>query len=262
MFEAEFAGKLPEISRGEDYLTSCVFGALKYLPPEEGLLPVLRKSIDYSTKKFFQLPFGLEQVSYFFWPKFSDGEPDLVFILSAGLSKFILCVEVKYYSSKSSTGERDQLKRYYEGLEKRREEFTIKDIASFEGEFLGLIYLTQYEAFDEIGESIMAIGKHNNLSPMLFQLRWEDVYRAIEELSKKPQNDFANQIYSDLLRLLMHKNLQYFSGFSEVPDGLAAKELEFDPVFLFKSFSGFPDIPAGCDLNPKTAFLEENYGKN
>lgn len=263
MFEAELHNKLPELNALEDYLTSCFFGALKCLPPEEGLIPVLRKAYNYQTNKSFQPPEGIDQVKYFFWPKFSGGEPDLVLILTAGRVKYLLCVEVKYYSPKSSIGEADQLKRYYDGLLKKRAEFTSENIANFKGKFLGLIYLTQYEAYDEIQESTKAIDKTNVLNPGLFHLCWEDTFRAVEELAKsKTQNKIANQIYSDLLQLLEHKNLQYFKEFSELPEELNAQELKRDPVFLFASFSGFSDLPAGLDLAQNTRFLEGKYEKN
>ena len=50
MFAADIAGKLPELERGEDYLTSCVFGLLKYLPPERGLFLLIKNSFNYQLK--------------------------------------------------------------------------------------------------------------------------------------------------------------------------------------------------------------------
>lgn len=87
MFETEFSGKLPELKYQEDCLTSCFFGALKYLPPQSALFPILKSA----NNDYLKLTLGeylndrglkLDQtigVQYIFWPKsLTFGEPDIV----------------------------------------------------------------------------------------------------------------------------------------------------------------------------------------
>jgi len=77
LFEADKAGKLPELADYEDYLTSCVFGALKYLPPGAGLLPVLctatNQRLGTSLECYLERrgirPADLDKAEFVFWPR-------------------------------------------------------------------------------------------------------------------------------------------------------------------------------------------------
>ena len=125
MFEAELANKLPELKFREDYLTSCIFGALKYLNPEKGLFPILSYSYNYNSKKTlgeYLKDIGItfedfDEVQLHFWPKSpAYGEPDIVMILEGKAGSFLVPIEVKYFSEKHGEGEDDQLMRYYMAL--------------------------------------------------------------------------------------------------------------------------------------------------
>lgn len=121
MFEAEITDRLPELADYEDYLTSCVFGALKYLPTSKGLLPVLaaarnhrldisrgayceRESIDLS---------AISEAQFVFWPRCSQprpSEPDLAVILQGKPHFFVVPIEVKYFGE--STARRKMTSSY------------------------------------------------------------------------------------------------------------------------------------------------------
>src|SRR5262245_43252051 len=135
MIDALCNGKLSrEVEGMEDLLTSAVFGRLRYLPPEEGLLPFLwcAKYLDGTSV----LPEGLEvrEVKYTFWPWWelpssSSAEPDLVIELSGGNGDAILVlIEAKFRSFKSSEADleihapNDQLAREWENLSYRCEQ--------------------------------------------------------------------------------------------------------------------------------------------
>jgi len=121
--EADLAGKLPGPAAYEDHLTSSVFGALKCLPTDSGLVPVLRAATSHATdgslgdlldRKGIRLR-GPEEAQLLFWPRSSKyGEPDLVLILKCQSKSFIAPIEVKFFSAKHGDEEDDKLARYYE----------------------------------------------------------------------------------------------------------------------------------------------------
>lgn len=232
MLEAELEGKLPEVENYEDVLTSNVFGTIKYLPFEEGLLQILSEAVNHGTDDnfltYFRSKYNLDISEYMigeilFWPSIEDyGEPDLVIILKSKGNEnpnFILGIEVKYQSHKSGSGEeRDQLKRYFESLQNKRSSYN-----DFEGEFLGIIYLTSYNAKKEIEESISYIEKSHHddeeVREKFFRMRWKNLTSLFKEIES--ENPFSKKIYTDIYRLLDKKNLKEFEGIpfpKEIPE--------------------------------------------
>jgi hypothetical protein len=135
----------------------------------------------------------------YFWPKsYEYGEPDLVVILSGENKKALVGIEVKFHSGKHGTDANDQLKRYYRALQSgvHRSTFPNPAIKHFQGEFLGLIYLTQYAAEAEISDSLNELGDEK---ASLFHLKWEQVYGG------GPHN-------SDKLRSKLSYSSDHFSG--------------------------------------------------
>ena len=69
MLQAQLRGKLSRnLENMEDLLTSNVFGSIKYLSPENGLIPILINSedIDGNAPKIDLQ--NVREVNYFFWP--------------------------------------------------------------------------------------------------------------------------------------------------------------------------------------------------
>lgn len=112
--------------RSEDYLTSTVFGHLRYIAPglfwdelfasAKGLQRVHGK--EYSLGQLLAdtgcLPSVYSRLQTFFWRAHPiHGEPDLILVFSGtGLTPLVLLIEVKLRSEKSGTGDNDQLARY------------------------------------------------------------------------------------------------------------------------------------------------------
>ncbi len=87
----------------EDVLTSNVFGTLKYVRPERGLLPFLAqaKTIEGLPCPLGNLASQSVSAQYDFWPKWEHCEPDVVLDIR-GSSRYLVAVEAKYWSGKSS----------------------------------------------------------------------------------------------------------------------------------------------------------------
>lgn len=246
MLEAEIKGKIPEIQAMEDILTSTVFGLLKYIVDKGVLLKILENAKTLSNKSF-QDSINVNLIDYtteiLFWQRIPGyGEPDLIIRFKNNKKpELILCIEVKYYSSKSGEGDDDQLRRYFEGLD-----FTSSIKNSI---FLGVIYLTKYPSKDELESSLFYMKKHNiaDSENKLFQLRWYEVTKAIEEYDIKSLDERDRKILFDLLKYLHHKNLVEFTHFTF----LSQDFYDNPPLFYHyekKGFNGFSFLQEDFNL--------------
>jgi hypothetical protein len=220
MIFADLHGKLSGLSRlderREDVLTSTAFGLLRYVPEEEALLPLLRHTRRIELRNgevvvgygAHWLRFvGPRRCEVEFWPRLGrNGEPDLrirCFGQDDALMEDLL-VEVKYLSSKSGEADEeetyepavpdgDQLTRYWQVLD--REEAA--------GVFTAVIYLTAHAAppIEELGRSLRRCERVR-----LGWLSWRDVWAVSARIQSPPMQD--------LTRLLGHKGLKPFTGFS------------------------------------------------
>jgi len=231
MIQAELKGKLPEVENREDVLTSNVLGLMKYLPPRKGIFKILSELKDYSMDRnslFDNLKSqnininDYDTVDYLFWensPK--HGEPDLILIIKSPkqhLKELMLCIEVKYFSGKSRSGEYDQLMDYCLSLENKDARKTYKNpkIKKFNGIFLGLIYLTYFSQYNSVREALREIRKKgfNDYESNFYELRWNDVTRVLS--SSESKNKYENKLIKDVVLLLKKKNLVDFEGFTNV----------------------------------------------
>ena len=65
--------------RLEDKLTGDVFGALRYLPIELGILPIVEQCYSNEKKKILDFISKSERAKYKFWPRLKNyGEIDLI----------------------------------------------------------------------------------------------------------------------------------------------------------------------------------------
>ncbi len=226
MIFAEVHGKLGRNcsrahERLEDLLTSTVFGLLRYLPPEDGLLPLLRRA------RFVTIEGGAVSVvesrdwlgdrpllprAPEFWPRWGRyGEPDLLLVLQDehDVAARAILIEAKLYSPKSgSAGEDDssvanpevpdpdQLVRYWQGLSTR-----------YAGVERTIIYLTSH-GVPPAAELVESLRREPSMR--LAWLSWRDIWRIADQAAK---NSLAAQ---DLATLLRHKGLYSFSGFSDL----------------------------------------------
>lgn len=269
MFEAEFAHKLPEIKAREDYLTSSIFGALKYLSPKDGIFPVIGEAFNYKLKKNLNEHLNstgvyledIKKVELCFWPKSIEyGEPDIVMILHGSNKDYAIIIEVKYFSYKHGEGEEDQLKRYFIALStnKNRATFACDAIKNFSGDLLAIIYLTQYEASEEIADTLDVLEKEGkkDVDDKFFHLKWQSVACVIENLLRNEKDLYRERIYDDIYKLLDFKNLTPFKGFSGLPEKIEFEQLFESSAFfntaekiLNNRFNGYLPIPKKLKLD-------------
>jgi len=268
LFEAELAGKLPELKSYEDYLTSCIFGVLKYLSPNDGLFPLLNASFSYQQKKSLEAYLKLQNVELtdfdkvqcHFWPRSSIyGEPDLIITLEGNLGSFLVPIEIKYFSGKHGEGEKDQLMRYYLALSsiEGRQSFHQR----FSGDILAFIYLTPFEAEYEIEQSLNILRTKGieEAQNKFFHLKWQEIFKVVDLLLSNEQDSYKKAIYEDIKRLLEFKNLLPFAEFSELPTELSSELLLQFPIFFeskdvksSRFFKGFLPPPKTLELKYKT----------
>lgn len=212
MLQAILRGKLSrEQENMEDVLTSNVFGLLRYVPPHEGLLPLLSRaeSVDESFPLAPRLADDEIEVrtdDYEFWPRWTNCEPDVVIrIRPPSGRQLLVLVEAKYKSGKSSKADEenedpsDQLAREWGNLVRVAGE----DAEPF------LIYLTASIGFpkSDIEASIREYRQKRPMDsgpPQILALSW----RQVPELFRGS----ANPILRDLCALSDRLRLRYFHG--------------------------------------------------
>lgn len=226
MLLAEIHGKSLEVARNsEDYLTSAVFGHLRYIAPSlfwdnlfqrakglsdsdgrETLLGSLLTKADF-------LPSQYSQLQTNFWKQHIDhGEPDLILVFSGSkVPPLVVIIEVKLWAAKSGIGENDQLVRY----------LRILDDLSAVGIFVPqesrryLIYLTPHESIAELLASAESSDNRATHTSQLFRLQWQDVLEAANETSQQ-YHGAARLVLEDVVSFLREFGLEYFRGMSRL----------------------------------------------
>ena len=229
MIFAELHGKLGSgyqraHDRAEDVLTSNVFGLLRYLPLDAGLLPLLSKVrvVRGEGAGLTELDAGwlsgITRYELQLWVRHADyGEPDIILRLydDRNTLRHLLIIEAKLYSPKGGAGaaaanaedaevgddevapiDRDQLVRYWQLLTRE-----LVPRAAPEAPTALLVYLTAHSAppRTDLEESIrpgMRLG----------WLSWRDVW----DVARAARQHLPAQ---DLARLLDHKGFASFTGF-------------------------------------------------
>jgi hypothetical protein len=209
MLQAQLRGKLTRKEEDlEDLLTSNVFGSMKYVPPEEGLLPLLASSSDSDGKAPVQSLQPISNVEYHFWPwiqepKCQGCEPDvLITIRFMNNRKIVILVESKYRSGKSSGPSEegapmDQLAREWDNLIRLAEQENATPI---------LLYVT-----DDIGYPKKSI---EDSQQEYLQKRKKDIKVFWISWRKLPTlfSDKKQSILSDLVEVLRRQRLTFYEG--------------------------------------------------
>lgn len=241
MLEAQLRGKLTgEQENLEDLLTSNVFGSIKYVPLEEGLLPILQNAENEKGEFPLKNIGSIVDVKYEFWPWIPENsckgcEPDvLITIMHKSGKKTIVLVEAKYLSGKSSEsiekyGPNDQLAREWGYLlshtEKEIEEVT-----------LVLLYITAHIRYPqtEIEESkqdfIKWLPKKN--IPNIIWMSWRNVTKLFFNSKKL--------ILADVAKILVKQEFEFYSGIYECVFNEANWHFKPKPMYLSWSFKDYP----------------------
>jgi len=219
---AEIHGKTVEVARdNEDYLTSTVFGHLRYVAPglfwddlmkrargvpdSGGHEPLLGELLADTGR----LPSAYSRLKVLFWKKHEiHGEPDLILVFTAeGLPPLVILVEAKLWSGKSGTGDRDQLVRYLRVLEDLGGIGMVTEALAPRY----LIYLTPGESLAEVEDSAALADGLLKDGPRLFRLQWQDVLEAAEAAGAGSCEPTCT-VLPDVARFLQELGLEYFKG--------------------------------------------------
>ncbi len=224
MVMAELGGKISRSGanisdRSEDLLTSDVFGALRYLPPDEGLIRILYAAKRFSDGKCFEFSEGEVLRETLFWNRLKESEPDVILVFE----KSVVFIEVKYLSSKSGhfSEELDAITNLEAASsDQLYREFV--DLHNYKGEFERrfLIYLSAHRRMpvEDIRAGSRAISVLDaKLMPLFemnaFWLSWYDVYTTVLQLIADQKDPYRIQLLSDIKNLLFKKGFRYFQGY-------------------------------------------------
>lgn len=225
MLLAEIHGHILAAASGdEDYLTSAVFGHLRYLPPTvfwEGFLaltkglPVEASLCQHLTTKGLKIS-DYSSLEIHFWPvHFEYGEPDLVLCFSGiGLRPLVVLTEVKLWSGKSNNGDRDQLADYVKILSDLRRLKTSEKLP--DEPFTALLYLTPRESVGEIQETLALLDAQPADFLGVFRVQWQDLLAAVSSAAYSAAG-ISGKILEDVQQFLKRRGLEYFRGFEEDP---------------------------------------------
>jgi hypothetical protein len=251
MLVAEIHGKyVAEAREDEDYLTSTVFGHLRYLPPAHFWKPFLRSCRSLSSGKeragalaYLEEQTGAEIDAYgrlqtIFWPTHAKGCPDLVLVFThEGLRPIVVCIEAKLRSGKSGTDDRDQLARYLQAcdsLEGFRPEIPANSASI-------VVYLTEHDSRNELLDSLKAYGDSFIARRRLYRVEWQDIQKAAEEAQASLEG-VCEQIARDIAGFLRVRDLTHFRGMTPPPVDL----MPFDGrLSAMAAILTIPDIPSG-----------------
>ncbi|HEV2470150.1 MAG TPA: hypothetical protein VGS78_13245 [Candidatus Sulfotelmatobacter sp.] len=226
MLVAEIHGKyVREARSSEDYLTSAVFGHLRYVPPGpfwETLfelaisLPINRRLI--SAGEYIREHAGRSLSSYtnlraIFWPNHPKGIPDVVLHFHASkASPVVIIIEAKLEAGKSGTGDDDQLARYLgllDSLGDLRPKVPSDAIRV-------LVYLTTMDSRSDLMESLSVHGDTDASREHLYRLQWQDLVTAVERTRVTDSHEAL--ILEDVRAFLRKRDLEYFSGMVDQSD--------------------------------------------
>ena len=228
MLLAEIHGKvLEEAQSHEDYLTSAVFGHLRYLPPSlfwdeffsnAKTLPLdgREKSLSQSLREQGSRVSEYSAVQIHFWPNHPKwGEPDLALCFTgSNLRPLVVVVEVKLNSEKSGSGDEDQLVKYL-GILSDLSALHV-DVPMPVNPFAALVYLTPRESLREIESSLASSRATLADRQRLFRVQWQDLL-AVARRAASGADGQSKTILRDVSLFLQKRGLEYFSGFAEVP---------------------------------------------
>jgi len=252
MLLAEIHGKyLADARDFEDYLTSSVFGHLRYVPPGFFWMAFLRRcrSLPHEGAELTAYDYlrelagaGIEKYDSLravFWPRHPKGQPDLLLVFKGlSLPSIVVCIEAKLNAGKSGFEERDQLKRYLEAcdsLDCMQPQVPPDAISA-------VVYLTTHDSRSELLDSLRAYGESTSARSRLYRLEWQDVLTAAEE-SQSAEEEPNHQILHDMVSFLRALNLTHFSGMTEPVDFGACD----GRLFALAPILSRVDVPSGLE---------------
>jgi hypothetical protein len=228
MLQAElYSHASRDILGNEDYLTSAVFGHLRYLPPQIFWQEFFSRAVgsDRESRRSlsaYLADSGVElsecnSLEIRFWPSHNVlGTPDLCLCFS-GLQTLpsVIMIEAKLWAGKSGTGDNDQLLRYLLLLRQPNELELPLTAADCKRAIKALLFLTPHDSAAEIKETAELCAPHGGLKNLLFRAQWQDIAAAASACACDASGH-ARVILRDIYGFLRRRNLEYFAGFAQV----------------------------------------------
>jgi hypothetical protein len=228
VLQAEIKGTfVPEVRSNEDYLTSAVFGLLKYVSPSVFWPSFLKRAVrqqedgtsDWLWNRCSEIT-KCSEVAMEFWKPYDRDDkpghqniPDLTVTFTSPEVKLLLLIEVKLEAGKDDAHDpdEDQLVRYALIAEVVAEKYT----------FAGVVFLTQKDSGSEVGQSIKRLSEsnHKSASSRVYSVEWGDVYDATAEACEGSCTITERAILGDIKAFLEKRGLNYFCKWQrlEVP---------------------------------------------
>lgn len=234
MIQAELRGKLSLRSdspaeRSEDALTSAVFGGLRYLEPETGMLPWLRRAEPLVADAPPVFGNGVTGVRTVFWPQFGDRECDILLVLERGAVEDLVAIECKFLSGKSEAAgneqlgehpvlfnDKDQLAYYFAAL--KRDDVRPRLYTPSRVGRRAVLFVTAHYQMPrtEIEDSLRACRDRTDAGRCFYWLSWYALSAALEASARRETDRFRLVVIEDLRALLSRRGLQPFIGFSHL----------------------------------------------
>ena len=244
---AEIRGKISDTGtnlseRMEDLLTSDIFGCLRYLRPDQALLPFLETANSYHDQKW-SLPGNIVKAHFSFWPwvKLSGCtpcEPDVVIGLETKDGCLhLLFIEAKYHSGILSEEDEgpvpnDQLARELDNLD-AISCATLGLSTHLEIASRSLVFVTQDMGIprDLLAQSLAEYAQKRKKDGDIFWTSWR-LLPSILQRSLVKENAFENRaVMEDMLALLLRKGLIMFEGVEPINDYFVLPEFyHFTPT--------------------------------
>ncbi|MFA5771962.1 MAG: hypothetical protein WC974_04445 [Thermoplasmata archaeon] len=213
MLMAQLKGKLTREEEGlEDLLTSNVFGSIKYIPYDDGLISLLHAAESADGTHPLQEIGEITSAEFLFWDRMSEKDcipckPDvLIDIICAGGERIIVLVEAKYMSGKSSEEDEEEPDKPTDQLAKEWD--NLLAYASRVGRKPFLMYVTADICFprSEVRASQEEYSKKRGMNINLVWLSWRKL-PVIFQHSK-------HTIIQDMVAILRDRmGLTFFEGF-------------------------------------------------
>ncbi len=234
MLLAEIHGKtLQLLLDSEDYLTSTVFGHLRYLPPslfwEKFLVRAFNSPLQGQPESLASDAAGsgcsisrYSNLRIQFWPSHPEyGEPDMLICLSGdNLRPLVILVEAKLWAEKSDSASGDQLVRYLSILDDLSRLNLLLPLNALRV----MLYLTPRESIREVMESIGRSPEPSYAGQLIFRVQWQDIIVAATE-SIGDAHGQSRTILEDVIAFLKRRNLEYFSGYAKLAELLVLQRL-------------------------------------
>lgn len=228
MTVAEIRGKISEAGaslseRMEDLLTSDTFGCMRYMPPQDALVPFLLTASSLQGNAL-TIPAGVLTIHWSFWPWLKAAgripcEPDVVLGLETEENHVhLIVIEAKYKSGLSS--EEDERDEPNDQLARELDNLDAVSCATLgwrpQSEIASrvLLFVTQDMGIprDLLTKSLAEYARKRNKEGNVYWTSWRFLPSILERSLEVEASQERRAVLEDMLMLLLRKGLVLFCG--------------------------------------------------